>query len=92
MSKRIETPTTAQGTAVFAAGLAIALRETIAHLRQSAPQTMEGAQAATVLAVKTAIADGIPVEDEAAGWRAAIETVIAMYEAEKRRIVRDDEV
>ena len=58
--------------------------------RPDAP--LETAQAATVLAVKTAIADGIPVEDEAAGWRAAIETVIAMYEAEKRRIVRDDEV
>lgn len=83
-------PTTAQGLGVMAGGLGLALRATIEQLRKSAPDKMEEARAAAVLAIKTSITERISIDDEAPGYRAAIETTNAMFDAELGILHGDD--
>lgn len=76
----IEIPQKGIGHACMAAGLLAALDEAVKALAKAAPEELEPAWTASIQAIKTFEAERVHREDEAAGFRSALNAVDALFE------------
>jgi len=88
---QIAIPKTPGGQRCLTHGFMTALAQVIEALGNAAPDALDEARAATLLAIRTNVTEGISIEDEAAGYRAALATVEALFEREKRRLGNPDD-